>query len=161
MKSTLNIPAIPIQPKWFQPGSYNLLFNRLVNNQDGENIPVILSKDQLKVSIIEEISLLLNTRCSLTWEDYAQQMTSILKWGMPNLYGIPDFSGFDPGDSSAWIMIQEAIQNTIRIFEPRLKNPKVVIKKFEESKQNITAQIQGIMAFENMVEPIEFSSILA
>jgi len=161
MKPALNTgAAIAPQPVWFKPGAFNPLFDRLVDQQEGNNIPVTLNKDQLKNSILKEIFLLFNTRCKLKVEDYKNQMTPDLTWGIPDLYGLPDFSGLDPADQSTWIMIQEAIQNALRIFESRLKNPQVIIQKFENSKQSLSVQVQGIMTFENLVEPIEFLTVL-
>ncbi len=161
MKTSLPIPVVtPAQPKWFSPGSFNPLFNRLIDNRDGKIIPVTLNKEQLIQSIMDDIALLLNTRCTLKWEEYIQQMTPDLTWGVPDLYGLPDFLQLDPKDKSTWNLVQEAIQNALRIFEPRLKNPKVSIERFEESKQNLVAHIQGAISFENMVEPLNFSSIL-
>ncbi len=138
------------------------LFDRLQICEDKEassrlNLFGILTFEELKRSIINELALMLNTRCVLRkelYEDLEEEGKRELK--VPELYGLRDFSFFDPASQKNWPSIAQAIENKIRIFEPRLENPLVTVEEFDRYHQSLSVDIQGTIIINQISERVFF-----
>ncbi len=157
-----NLPSIKsITGRWLKDGTACPLFLRLTdaNPQIQEESPPlrVLSKEDTKASIIEELQNLLNTSIPIPIEKYQLIMQTPEAQGYPELYGLPDFSNVDPTNQSSWPFYEELIQQTITYYEPRLKDVKVKIISFARNTQTLTASISGSLILGSVIEPFTFS----
>ena len=107
-----------------------------------------LSPEALKLSIFDEIDLLLNTRCA----PQKGQPT----YGVSPHFGIENFSIYDGVSPSSWPTITASLEKTIRAFEPRLGNPEVVITSYDTFHQTLNLSISGMVSIGEQKERISF-----
>lgn len=147
--------------KWTHEGSFVPLFIKLQNlnpDEPKENPPLkTLSKEDLKASVITEISCLLNTRVRLPMHTLESLSQTEAAQGFPELYGIPDFFSFDASNQGTWAYYAGFIKNAIRVYEPRLANVSVVLKRFIASSQTLEVSISGELLMNETREPFSFS----
>lgn len=70
----------------------------------------------LQASIAQELSSLLNTRCGLTISEFMNCQGTVLD------YGVPDFSALSCRSTDDLLLVNQAIQHAITLFEPRLSH---------------------------------------
>jgi type VI secretion system lysozyme-like protein len=103
--------------------------------------------------IMHDVSLLLNTRCVVP---VSVQNSSILplNYGLPYLFGfreVQDYANTD--EQKQWsVMLEE----TITFFEPRLKNPHVIIAAFNTKSQSLDLDVQGTIALKGIHKKVSF-----
>ncbi len=145
---------------WTTKGAKAPLFDRLRESttwtHEKIDVPIELDRDQVFDSVIHEISLLLNTRSSVTAEDYVTLKTDTRDSGWMQLYGLPDFSFFDAENKVSWAKGNKLIENAIRLFEPRLRNPCARIKEFNRQSQDLVVQLSGDLVLSNQIEHVDF-----
>lgn len=113
-----------------------------------------LTETQLLESLIHEIEWLLNTRSSVTLEDYEYLQPETLTYGIPILFGLPDFSFFQGEDKLTWQQGERYIHTALRLFEPRLLQPVVEITSFHAGQQALEVLITGHMHHQNRHIPV-------
>ncbi len=103
-------------------GSSVPLFDRLALNDEqmGEGAFLLLP-EHLEASIGRELSRLFNTRTRLAPSQYGQSTGTVID------YGIPDFSALSPRRGDDLELMQNALLQAIRHFEPRLSNVTVSV----------------------------------
>lgn len=126
------------------------LFERLTDlnrTQTQEPRPQrVLDFVQLKRSVREEVSRLLNTRCA-TWED---------RNGTVMDYGLPDFSWMNPSSETDRQLLAATIARKVASFEPRLKAVRVTIQRDETSPRAVLGTLEGVLQVESIREPVSF-----
>ncbi len=142
-------------------GLPKLLFDRLTDETPKRYREVrsknFLNHNQAAASVVKEISNLLNTRLSATAEIYSWCKKQSYGYGLPWMYGTPDFQSFDATDTKQWWQIAKIYQDAITYFEPRLKNVKVTILEFINQQQCLVIEIQGDIKFRMQQQPISFN----
>jgi type VI secretion system protein ImpF len=118
--------------------------------------PKVLNEEALIASIEENIQMLLNTRMALNKKNYLAMNPAGLTYGVPQLYGLPDFSWFDGARRDTWPQQATLIEQAIRLFEPRLQNPQVALKEFQEDKQKLWVHIRGTYHMDGVHKTLEF-----
>jgi type VI secretion system protein ImpF len=149
--------------KWSKEGAVAPLFDRLCDYNLGEDeYPPFqtLSVSELRLSVMQEISNLLNTRCPLSFEDYNQLDPNSLIYGIPDLFGFSDFSFFDGENKLQWSRVSEMMATAISIFEPRLQNVNVTIRNFNRQTQSLDTEITGTMVSGTVRESLMFPIII-
>lgn len=150
---------------WATKGALAPLFDRLKDTtawtHEEIDIPVEFNRDQVLASVMQEISLLLNTRAAVSLKDYEYLKTDTRDSGWTQLYGLPDFSFFDGENKIAWTQGNKIIENAIRLFEPRLRNPRARIKEFSQQSQDLSVQISGDLVLSDQIEHVDFPMHLA
>jgi len=77
-------------------------------------------------------------------------------------YGLPDFSGISSGDSLQRERLQKTLEETIRDFEPRLSEVKVVYDAGDQdrSRAALHFRVSALLRLDPAVEPIVFDTVL-
>ncbi len=134
------------------------LFDRLVDEDVDASFEVearrFISFDELKESIIKDLTLLLNTKISPFWVEYSKTMK------IPFSYGINSTA---PSSAENVFEIQDLesrISRVIADFEPRLKNVQVQILTMGVTPGKADVQIDANVAAGNLRVPLSFSIVM-
>lgn len=110
----------------------------------------------LKQSVKRDLEWLLNTRCHIeTLDEKLEETRRSLA-----LYGLPDFTGVSVKSHVEQKRMTEAIENAIRIFEPRFKNLKVTLEPVDNVDRQLRFRIEATLDIEPTPEPIVFDSVM-
>lgn len=114
------------------------------------------SISELKSSVKRDVEWLLNTRIphDLVPEGLTETKNSIAA------YGLPDFVGMSTEDSESRKLLLQNMENTLRVFEPRLDNLRVTMKEVDVVERGVVFQIEGDLQVEPSPEPIVFDTVL-
>jgi type VI secretion system protein ImpF len=107
-------------------------------------------------SLKRDVEWLLNTRQPLLpeLEEYPMAAASVLNFGLPD---IQSFNGSEGRDRNA---LNAALLKTLRTFEPRIKQARVVLARSDASSRSLRFHIEGQISFETMQEEITFDTVL-
>lgn len=122
---------------------------------------VFLTADELYASVAEALSNILNTRAFISEEDYNFLNPETLTYGVPALYGLPDFSHYDPENKVSWNKLKRYMTNAIRLYEPRLKVSDIEVQAFDVNKQTLTVLVRGKVEFEGKFHYVSFDVVAA
>src|ERR1700722_3499267 len=122
------------------------LFDRIVDNKN-DLLPTshLLNDKELKNSIISELSLILNTRCTVRKVIYQNHMETIPFFGLPDFFGLGDFSYFDGSNNLDWPKAAGFISTAIQAAEPRLKNISVGVDSYDPIRLALHVTISAVM----------------
>ena len=106
-------------------------------------------------SIKRDVEYLLNTRCPPMPDIglYPKAAASVVN------YGLPDISAFSESSADQSALLAAMVQ-TLRRFEPRLQNVRVVVVRTETLSRSLRFHIEGRIQFDTTVENIEFDTVL-
>lgn len=137
------------------------LFDRIVDDKSGADLGGKLLNDQeLKESIIQELSLILNTRCTVRKVIYEDHIEMIPVFGFPDFFGLGDFSYFDGANAQEWPKAARFIETAIEAAEPRLRNIYVKVEKFESVDQKLFVSVSASMEENHLLKEIHFPLVL-
>lgn len=120
------------------------LFDRIVEDKMGIGLGSrLLNADDLKESIVNELSLILNTRCTVRKVIYEDHIDSIPLFGLPDFFGLEDFSYFDGSNSQDWPRAARLIATAIQAAEPRLENISVAIEGYDPINQVLSTTVSA------------------
>lgn len=149
-----------VAQKWTQKGAIAPLFDRLCDYDpmvSHEPVPLITyTKKQVLASIEWEVENLLNTRCGISMADYETLDPKTLPYGVPDLYGLPDGSFTDGASKEGVTRLAEMLTNSIRIFEPRLRNVHVDVHIMDPKTQSAQVSIIADLVIGDVQETISF-----
>lgn len=148
-----------IPQQWKNKGALAPLFDRLRDPNPLEDEPEPLANyDQQQVlnSIQVELTKLLNTRCTLTKKEYDALNPATLQFGLTELYGLSDFSFFNPSAKTSWPQSAQLIKNAIRLFEPRLNDVVAEIRSFNPQRQEMYVDITANAIIGDYIIPVNF-----
>lgn len=138
-----------------------LLFERLVDLEPERRVEArpfrTLSPALLRASIRRELARLLDTRraisveCAL--EEDAAAMTVLD-------YGIPDPTALSPRNMTDRAMLAAALVKAVQVFEPRLRDPQVVVEPDPAVRTGTVVTISGTMCIGSRLEPVSFPMAL-
>jgi type VI secretion system lysozyme-like protein len=138
-------------------GARALLFDMLVDdnpNQPNESSPFRYFKvDQLKESVINEVTNLLNTRRSFANFDN-------IVWGTTLAYGMGDHAGASTNSEKDKEAIATDIQKTIQRFESSLKSIRVKIVEAEPLSAGLLVVIDAILKAGKIQEQFSFEVVI-
>lgn len=105
--------------------------------------------------IKRDVEWLLNSRRPHVDEigPYPLANNSVFNYGFPDLL---QFSGVQT-DSTA---LQFAIQQTVRTYEPRIRDPRVLLARRDTLNRSLRFHVEGRLMFENGEEEISFDTVL-
>jgi type VI secretion system protein ImpF len=111
----------------------------------------------LKQSVRRDLEWLLNTRCFLASEvdENLDEVNSSLA-----VYGLPDFTSISAKDPLEQKRMLAAIENAIRLFEPRFLGVKVTFERVQNTDKQLTFRIEASLDVEPVPEPIVFDTVL-
>ena len=123
------------------------LFDRL-----SKDAPRFYDEEQMKASIIREVDLILNTRQNLPMPESEEDEER----PCPLFFGLEDFSS---PNMDNMIVMKQKIKRLIDLYEPRLKNVRIVSIDYVPQRSvirvGILAQIKDAQSAEDTDFPIE------
>jgi type VI secretion system protein ImpF len=107
-------------------------------------------------SLKRDVEWLLNTRQPeiSELESYPATAASVLNFGLPDFHNFTGAQGKEHGALTA------ALEKCIRIFEPRISQPRVFLARSDQLSRSLRFHIEGQITYENMDEEIKFDTVL-
>ena len=107
-------------------------------------------------SLKRDVEWLLNTRQPVIpeLEDYPATAASVFN------FGLPDIHSFDGSKGKEQNALTVALEKCIRIFEPRIDQPRVFLTRTDLLSRSLKFHIEGQIVYENMNEEIKFDTTL-
>jgi type VI secretion system lysozyme-like protein len=137
------------------------LFDRIIDDKMGVNLAdTLLNAEELKNSIVNELSIILNTRCTVRKVIYQDHMESIPLFGLPNFFGLGDFSYFDGSNSQDWPKATRLIETAIKAAEPRLENIIVNVEGYDAINQVLSITVYASVKQNHLLKDIHFPLLL-
>lgn len=109
---------------------------------------------QLEAAVIRDIENLFNTRKQITPvpELFSEVRKSLFT------YGLDDFTSENPKSLPVKHRLRQAVENALKIFEPRLKNVIVRIDNDSTHERNLRFRISAVLMVEPETEPVSFDT---
>ena len=129
------------------------LLDRLTNHEDWpstRNSSLAMYRDGIK----RDVEWLLNSRRSFipAIDNYKLASSSVFNFGLPDLTQFA--SSYGPEG------LRMCITQTMRDFEPRIRDPHITLVRTDESSRSVRFHVDGRLVFENSEEDISFDTVL-
>jgi len=130
------------------------LLDRLIDLKPKEktekNVFRAYSKTEFQDAVLRDLTWLLNTRCPISYKVLEKrEQRSVID------YGIPDFGDLYTQNPDDRAILIEAIEQAIHIYEPRLKDVRIILDK-EQDQRQLMGYIEANLIFNQTVEPLTF-----
>jgi type VI secretion system protein ImpF len=136
------------------PGAKTPLFDRLLDDGIDVRQPVTPSRaldlPKLRNSVRQDLTRLLNTRSNLRGD--AQKLAE----GTVIDYGIPDIGPISPANEMQRNALAQRIEKVIAIYEPRLRDAKVLIQVDKANPTCLIGVVHATLAVGSILEPVYF-----
>jgi type VI secretion system lysozyme-like protein len=146
------------------PGALIPIFDRLINNDYEENTEIPPKKfynfEELLESLRRDIERLFSTRAMAKHDHYDNMMEYQNNRGLPEMYGLPDFSKLDATNSDDQYKITKIAERAIRYYESRLENPTMEILRFVNSEQKLLCEIRGLLNVPPYQREVSFRTVM-
>jgi type VI secretion system protein ImpF len=110
----------------------------------------------LKLSVRRDLEWLLNSRAFP--EEIDERLEEVKKSVV--VYGLPDITGISAKSHIEQKRLSDALENAIRIFEPRFLNLKVTLEPVNNIDRMLKFRIEAQLNVEPTPEPIAFDTVL-
>lgn len=114
-----------------------------------------LSFEELQMSIMRDLSDLLNTRAALSWQ------TCVEKIAAPYAYGVNIKIPASPEEVSDLQELEMNIDRAIRDFEPRLIDAHSHVVAVGDPAGKLSITIDAIVAYKNHHSPLSFPIVIS
>jgi type VI secretion system protein ImpF len=111
---------------------------------------------ELKLSVRRDLEWLLNSRAFP--EEIDERLEEVKKSVV--VYGLPDITGISAKSHVEQKRLTEALENAIKIFEPRFLNLKVTLEPVNNIDRMLKFRIEARLNVEPTPEPIAFDTVL-
>jgi type VI secretion system protein ImpF len=137
------------------------VLDRLLDNEPENRAETPLSRAQslrlLKNAVRRDLEWLLNSRRISDMPD--EGLTRVNESAY--VYGLPDLSALTMAALGDRNKLVRHILNTIKLFEPRLANVRLVMVESEDSaKKDVRLRIEAMLRMDPSPEPISFDSVI-
>lgn len=112
-------------------------------------------------SIQREIERILSIRTSAKREQYQDLAEDPLNYGLPEMFGLGDFSQFDGTNSGDWDYVALLCQRAIETFEPRVKNVEVTVQSFDRPRQALSINVRADIALDTFQGEVSFPMVIS
>ncbi len=134
-----------------------LLFDLLSDHSPEETSesPVLqyYTKKELMASIQQELEALLNTRCTMSWQDY--ESADNLEFGVPSFYGLLDRAMSLRSGVKGTDAVNFLLKKAIERFESRVTNVMVEVVKSDQFA-GYTVNVSGLVMCGDVQEKVFF-----
>ena len=112
---------------------------------------------ELKKSVARDLEELLNTRREVLQESPTEftELTHSLV-----MYGLPDFTSFNLLSHQDRNRVRRALEQTIAVFEPRLRHVRVVLDEPRHNDRALRFRVEALLHVEPASEPVRFDAVL-
>lgn len=111
---------------------------------------------ELKRSVKRDLEWLLNTRHSGI--EIPETLTEVNE--SMAVYGLPDLASLSVKNPSEQNRLAKAIENALRIFEPRFINVRVTLEPLDNTDRQLRFRIEAHLDIEPVPEPVSFDTVL-
>ena len=111
---------------------------------------------ELKLSVRRDLEWLLNSRALP--EEIDERLEEVKKSVI--VFGLPDITGISAKNHIEQKRLTEALENAIKIFEPRFLNLKVTLEPVNNIDRMLKFRIEARLNVEPTPEPIAFDTVL-
>ena len=137
------------------------VLDRLIDQDPKNSQEAQLSRSQslrqLKDSLRRDLEWLLNTRKIAVPPDEGLKELNKSVY----IFGLPDFTGYKASSPADHAKLLRIIQNTVKLFEPRLANIKVVpIDAGGTLSRTLRLRIEGLLLIDPAPEHVTFDTVL-
>jgi len=136
------------------------LFDRLTDDDPETAIEVppkrYYNRFELVQSIKREVERILNTRATVKRAEYDDFSENPLNFGLPEMFGLGDFSKIDGTNQGDWPRIAELCEQAIMRYEPRIKNVTAIITAFDKKTQSLGVTINADFAIKEFQGELTF-----
>src|SRR5262249_21722020 len=119
------------------------------------------NRQELAQSIEQEVTRILNTRTTAKHSQYVDLSEDQVNFGLPEMFGLMDFSQYDGTNEEHWARIAEFCEEAIRRYEPRINNVLAVVTLFEQNTQSLHVTIQADYGMKEFKGEVTFETILS
>lgn len=127
------------------------LFDRLSAATDKGGVErLLLTQEQLEISIGRELSNLMNTRSRLTSSEFLVSTGSCID------YGVPDHVSLSTNSSTDMALLQSIVEKAIKDYEPRLNDVTVQAVTISKPRATVMLLIRGSMTIELKLRQLDF-----
>ncbi|HUX78911.1 MAG TPA: type VI secretion system baseplate subunit TssE [Alphaproteobacteria bacterium] len=138
-------------------GTLAPLFERIIEDKsDVGFVSQLLNAEELKQSIILEVSTILNTRCTVRKVIYEDHLETIPLFGLPDFFGLSDFSYFEGDNPQDWPTVARFIETAISAAEPRLQNIFVNVESYDSVAQTLFVTVSAFIKESKLMKEIHF-----
>ncbi|NTW02055.1 MAG: type VI secretion system baseplate subunit TssE [Oscillochloris sp.] len=109
------------------------------------------SRCEVAASVRWELEQLFNTRSPTPTQRYAEQMLTVID------YGIPDLLEFCPQNSAERYRLAVLLTKAVDAFEPRLTQVQIVVEPQEGKPQALLVQLEARLVVVKQLEPVCFT----
>jgi type VI secretion system protein ImpF len=137
------------------------VLDRLIDREPKSQSEAPLTRSQsvrlLKAAVQRDLEWLLNTRRIFQEPDESLKETNRSAY----VYGLPDFSQYTMASSADQAKLLRQILATIKLFEPRLANVRLVpAEDPEKGIQQFRIRIEAMLLMDPSPEPVSFDTII-
>lgn len=145
------------------PSHHRLLasvLDRLIEIQPNEEAtppnPQGLSLSELQASVFRDLQAMLNTRQTVTepTDENSQLRQSVVA------FGLPDISTMNPDNLDQRASIRQAVEDAIRLFEPRLTGIRVQAHGTSTTDRSLRLTVDAILKVEPNPVPVQFDTVI-
>jgi len=141
-------------------GAPRPLFDRLIDD-DPETVTEAPPKRyynrfELIQSIEREVDRILNTRATVKRAEYQDFAEDPLNYGLPEMFGLGDFSQYDATNETEWPMIAELCEQAIIRYESRIKDVTATVTSFDKKTQTLSMTIHAEFAMKEFQGELTF-----
>jgi type VI secretion system protein ImpF len=137
------------------------VLDRLIDTDPKASTEVPLSRAQtvrrLKEAVRRDLEWLLNTRRIAVEPDEALRELNRSLY----VYGLPDLSSASLASSKDQMSLLKSLQSTVKFFEPRIVNPRVVpVEEAGSRTRTLRFRIDGTLMMEPAPEHVSFDTVI-
>lgn len=134
------------------------VFDRLTDDapsMPSEPVPLrVYDIEQLRDSVVAEVTTLLNTRCPIPEDRINHNERSVLD------YGLPDLAHYGTVSVEDNRRLSQTIARTIAAFEPRLEKISVTVERIDNDFRRLAVSVDGLLRFGDVFEPVSFPVVI-
>jgi type VI secretion system protein ImpF len=112
---------------------------------------------QLKQGVARDLEALLNARQEALEElpsEFVEVRRSLL------IYGLPDFTAFNPMSDNDRYQIRRALEQAIATFEPRLMHVRVTFQLWRDHERALRFRVEALLQVDPAPELVTFDAVL-
>ncbi len=137
------------------------MLDRLIDREPGSQAEAPLTRSQsvriLKAAVQRDLEWLLNTRRIFQEPDEALKEVNRSVY----VYGLPDFSQYTMASAADQAKLQKQLLATLKMFEPRLANVRLVpVGAPESGIQQLRLRIEAMLLMDPSPEPVSFDTVI-
>jgi type VI secretion system protein ImpF len=148
-------------PSGYRTGLVPSILDRLIESGEGEGKQDLINRGQtlseLEESVRRDLQDLLNTR-RLSEDGFPEE--SELACSLLT-YGLPEITGLNPSVPDQLKRLQDVVETTIRRFEPRLMNVRVVsLNADAASGRGLRMSVEALLRLDPSPVPVAFDTVI-